>query len=137
MRYERVLSLLNSLDPKDWVALDPERLTLRADVRLQLVLEDVVDGEEIGDIAGALPDKYETWVLTYAGSELADYVFALMDRREASGKVVPFGLEDDEELVSLAHYNVGCLLYGKETMDQGLKEFKIRVAVQGGQQGLR
>ncbi len=127
MKYDRVHATLQALDPKEWVNLG-ERFALRADVRLQLTLEEVVDGEEIGECCGQLPDKYETWVLRYSGVELADYVFAVMDRREATSTIVPYGYED-AETVSLIHTNVGALLYGRETIDASMKQFGVKVSV--------
>lgn len=139
VKYERIHGILHALDPKDWVDLDGagERFALRADVNLHLVLEEVVDGEEIGECCGVLPDKYETFVLRLGHVELADYTFAVMDRRTADVRVVPYGYEEDGDRVSLPHYHIGCLVYGQDVMDAGLKEFKIRLAVEGGPRGLR
>lgn len=137
MKYDRIHALLQALDPKDWVDLDEgERFVWRQDVRLHLVLDEVVDGEEVGECCGVLPDKYEAFVLAYDHVELAEYTFAIMDRRQAASRVVPFG-DEDAEHVSLSHYNIGCLVYGRDVMDEGLKEFKIRLAVDGSGRGLQ
>jgi hypothetical protein len=52
-------------------------------------------------------------------------------------KVLPFSPDGDQDRVSLLHYNIGCLVYGKDVIDEGLKEFKIRVAVEGRLRGLK
>jgi hypothetical protein len=45
-------------------------------------------------------------------------------------KVLPFSPDGDQD-------NIGCLVYGKDVIDEGLKEFKIRVAVEGRLRGLK
>jgi hypothetical protein len=139
VRYERVLNLLSALDPAEWVDLgdDGEVFAYRGDVRLQIQIEEMLDGEEVGECQGVLPDKYETFVLRFDAVELMEYWFAILDRREAAMKVLPFSPDGDQDRVSLVHYNIGCLVYGKDVMDDGLKEFKIRVAVEGGLRGLK
>jgi len=137
VKYDRLHAVLHALDPKEWADLDGERFVWRPDVSLHLDLDEVVDGEEVGECCGVLPDKYESFVLAYGSVDLAEYVFAIMDRREAASRVVPYGYEEDNDRVSLAHYNVGCLVYGKDVMDEGMKAFKIRVNVEGSEGGLQ